>query len=406
MRGQQRSTEVRRCRRDCFAARSKSLGLDFSGEHGTAQRAAIERLGHGGRFGLVIAAAGAGKTTALKPLVAAWHAQGRTVYGASLAWRQADDLTSAGIDQRNVKALSVLVDAVRDGSVKLDRKSVVTVDEWGLVGTWAALHLLRLQQRHGFTIVALGDDKQCASVEAGAIIELSRRALGADQVPEILTTRRQQSEREQTIAGLFREGRAAEALAMKRADGTAEMAYGGYDGVVARVASLYRERLEATGAAPTISAPTNSDAHRIGAAVREQRRAMGLLGEDIRSVKATDGERDFTLRLARGDRVRLFRSTGATYANGQGRADRPQRLGARGAGCRRSRPHIAIEAGTGWHRMVGRHADQTWPCSPRLRLRDDHPHRAGLDDARAHQRAASRQSGDRRPTRLLRTHEA
>ena len=38
-------------------------GLDFSGEHGSAQRAAIERLGHGGRFGLVIAAAGAGKTT-------------------------------------------------------------------------------------------------------------------------------------------------------------------------------------------------------------------------------------------------------------------------------------------------------------------------------------------------------
>ena len=74
-------------------------GLDFAGEHGKAQRAAIERLGLGGRFGLAIAAAGAGKTTALKPLVAAWRDQGRTVYGASLAWRQADDLTSAGIDR-------------------------------------------------------------------------------------------------------------------------------------------------------------------------------------------------------------------------------------------------------------------------------------------------------------------
>jgi hypothetical protein len=108
------------------------------------------------------------------------------------------------------------------------------VDEWGLVGTWAALHLLRLRERQGFSIVALGDDKQCASVEAGAIIELSRLALGAEQVPEILTTRRQRTEREQTIAGLFREGGAAEALAMKRSDGTAEMAYGGYDRVVAR----------------------------------------------------------------------------------------------------------------------------------------------------------------------------
>ena len=295
-------------------------GLDFSGAHGNAQRAAIERLGLGGRFGLVIAAAGAGKTTALKPLVAAWRDQGRTIYGASLAWRQADDLTSAGIDQRNVKALSVLLDGARDGSIRLDRNTVVAVDEWGLIGTWGALHLLRLQQRYGFAIVALGDDKQCAAVEAGSIIELSRRALGAEQVPEILTTRRQQTERERTIAGLFRDGRAAEALDMKRADGTADMAYGGYDGVVARVARLYRERLQATGAAPTISAPTNTDAHRISVAVRDERRGLGLLGPDITSIRATDGERNFTLRLARGDRVRLFRSTGAKYATGRGGA--------------------------------------------------------------------------------------
>jgi hypothetical protein len=128
--------------------------------------------------------------------------------------------------------------------------------------------------------VALGDDKQCTAISAGAIIDLSRRALGAEQVPEILTTRRQETERERRIAGLFRDGRAAEALDLKRADGTAEMAYGGYEGVVDRVAALYRERLEATGTAPTISAPTNSDAHRIGEAVRTQRRAMGLLGAD------------------------------------------------------------------------------------------------------------------------------
>src|SRR4029077_6116610 len=70
--------------------------------------------------------------------------------------------------------------------------------------------------------------------------------------------------------------------------------------------------------APTISAPTNTDAHRISEAVREQRREMGLLGPDIRAVRATDGERDYTLRLAVGDRVRLFRSTGAKYDNGRG----------------------------------------------------------------------------------------
>ena len=293
-------------------------GLTFGGAHGTALRAAIERLGHGGRFELLIAAAGAGKTAALKPLVAAWQDMRCRVYGASLAWRQADDLVSAGIDRGDVKAFSVLIDAARDGSLLLDRNTVVAVDEWGLLGTRQALELLRLQERHSFRIVALGDDKQCQAIEAGAIIDLSRRALGSERVPVILTTLRQQTERERQIVGLFRDGRAAEALAMKRADGTAEMAAGGYDGVVARVATLYRERLAATGEPPAISAPTNTDAHRIAEGVRAERRALGMLGPELRVVRATDGERDYALRLAQGDRVRLFSSTGARFGDGKG----------------------------------------------------------------------------------------
>src|SRR5271166_768012 len=303
---------------DILREKIEQSGLDFSGAHGQAQRAAIERLGHGGRFGVAVGSAGSGKTAMLQPLIAAWREQGREVYGASLAWRQADDLVEAGIDRRNLKAFSVLVDTIRDGSLTLGPQSVVAVDEWGLLGTAQALELLRLQERHSFSVVALGDDKQCASIQAGAIIDLSRRALGAEQVPEILTTVRQQTEREREIVSLFREGRAAEALVMKRADGTAEMAYGGYAEVVTRVAKLYRERLEATGAAPTISAPTNTDAHRIGEAVRAERRAMGLLGPDAVTVRATDGERDYALTLAKGDRVRLFRSTGADFGNGRG----------------------------------------------------------------------------------------
>jgi hypothetical protein len=126
--------------------------LDFSDAHGKAQRVAIERLGRGGRFGFVIAAAGAGKTTALKPLVAARHEQGRDFYGISLAWRQADDLTDAGIPTRNVKALSVFFDAVAEGSITLGKRSVVAVDEWGLVGTRSALELMRQQVRYGFLV--------------------------------------------------------------------------------------------------------------------------------------------------------------------------------------------------------------------------------------------------------------
>ncbi|MFL5281212.1 MAG: AAA family ATPase [Rhodopila sp.] len=212
----------------------------------------------------------------------------------------------------------MLLDGLQDGSINLGPNSLLAVDELGLLGTRQGLELLRLRAQHGFSVVALGDDKQCASIESGNIITLCRRALGAEQVPEILTTVRQQTERERTIAGLIREGQPAQALDMKRSDGTAEMVPGGYDQLVQRVAALYGERLRETGKAPTISAPTNIDAHKIGVAVREERRRMGLVGPDLRVVRATDGERYYNLTLAVGDHVRLFKSTGARLESRRG----------------------------------------------------------------------------------------
>ena len=70
--------------------------------------------------------------------------------------------------------------------------------------------------------------------------------------------------------------------------------------------------------APTIAAPTNPDAHRISESVRHERRKLGQVGPDLMTVRATDGERNYPLALAKGDRVRLFRSTGAQYEKGRG----------------------------------------------------------------------------------------
>lgn len=291
-------------------------GLDFSDIHGRSQRRAAEGLGSGGRFGMVIAAAGAGKTAALKPLVSAWKEQGRPVWGSSLASRQTDELADAGISRWQLRAYGPMVDAIASGEFVLGADAVLIVDEWPTIGTRKGLELLQLRERHGFTIIAVGDDKQTLAIEAGSVVDLSRRALGAEAVPVIQTTKRQATDREKQIVGLLRRGEAAQALTMKRQDGTAEMAYGGPDGVIQRVAQLYGERLAATGEAPSISAPTNMDAHRISEAVRQVRRTERLLGPDLMTIRATDGTRNYDMTLAKGDHIRLFKSTGA--ANGKG----------------------------------------------------------------------------------------
>ena len=290
-----------------FLARNPAI--DPAAGQWQAQRAMMQELATGGRLGVAIGVAGAGKSTALAPLVDAWQADGREVFGITLAWRQAADLKSAGIAER--ASVAAFLKRVETGRYRLDRRSVVIVDEVGLLGTRQMLDLLRLQLGTGMQIVMVGDPKQCQAIEAGPVIDLLRQAVGEEAVPRILTSVRQKTEREREITGLFRAGRAADALEMKQQDGTALLVAGGRQATVQRVARLWRQRLEANRGDPefklTVSAPTNADAREIGAAIRAERRRAGEVGDDLKILDATDRSGDtYQLALAIGDRVRLF----------------------------------------------------------------------------------------------------
>ena len=309
-----------------IAAGVRRSGVAYQDGHGAAQRAAVEMLGTDGGLGVMIGSAGSGKTKGvLPPLVAAWQQRGLAVWGVAQAWRQAKELEGAGIKHANTRALQPFLDGVEAGQTPLAGHSVVVLDELGQIGTRQLLHLLRLRERHGFKLVAIGDDKQCQSIEAGPVIELLRQALGEARIPQILSAVRQLSEEERRIAGLFREGQARQAIDAKREAGTAELAPGGYREAVQRVADLYAERRRAArDQGPdyriTISAPTNADAREISRAVRERRREMGEIGPDQVELAATDGSGSgYTLALAKGDAVRLFSRTRALFTDAQGR---------------------------------------------------------------------------------------
>ena len=295
-----------------FQHHVKASGLDFGDDHGRNTLRAVTKAATGSRFELVEAAAGAGKTTAASVLVAARRGQGWQIHGASLAWQQADDLVHAGINRRAVHAFSVLMTKLEDGSLRLNPRSLLVIDEYGLLGTRQLLQLMRYQNRDGFSVFALGDSKQLSSVEAGDSLRLTKTALGIANVPSIETTRRQQG-REAEIASLLRQGKAKEAIAMKRDDGTAILAPNGKAGTVRATVDLYMQRLAVTGKAPTISVPTNKEAHRINLALREAKQAAGLVKPDAAHKKATDGRDEYVMALAPGDRVRLLKSTGGSY---------------------------------------------------------------------------------------------
>lgn len=305
------------------AAVSRS-GRDFSGTvHGRTQREAMDRLGTGAAFTAVIGVAGSGKTTLLQPLVDAYTAAGSQVFGTSLGWKQTRALTETGIPAERCLALAKLLSDAERGKINLGPGTVIIIDELGQVGTRDLLRLMRLRRDNGrFRILAVGDPRQCSSVAAGPVIDLLQEALGREAIPEILTTVRQREQDERETTGMFRQGRAAEALRRKRSDGTARLVPGSPAAVAEVVADLWTELRAEHADDPayslSVSTPTNADALILARAIRERRRTAGELTGPDHLIQATDNVgRKFEVALAVGDRVRLFARTPARSKSGQ-----------------------------------------------------------------------------------------
>lgn len=291
--------------------------MDFSTGHGLKQWEMIVRLTTNGKVALGIGAAGSGKTGLMGPTIEAYRAAGREVFGIATKWRDADALADAGLDQQHRFAMDPFIKAVRSGQVTLTDNSVIVIEEIGTASAKHTLDLLRLREQSGAQIIGIGDDVQCDSIDAGAVIPLWRRALGKKQVPEIHDTIRQKAELDRTIAGLFREGNAAEAIALKREQGTALALTGSYREVIEQIADLWAER-QAKGLTG-VSVPTNAEAQDVSAAIRRRRRSWGELGPDLMVAQATDGQNraEYDLPLAVGDRLRLYARTNVSFGNGR-----------------------------------------------------------------------------------------
>ncbi len=125
------------------------------------QRAMVERLtGEGDGLALVLGRAGAGKTYALDPARAAWEAAGYRVIGAALAARAAAELEAgAGIPSMTVARLLQELGTRR---LVLDRRTVIVVDEAGMLGTRDTAALATATARAGAKLVLVGDDVAAA----------------------------------------------------------------------------------------------------------------------------------------------------------------------------------------------------------------------------------------------------
>lgn len=146
------------------------------------QMLAVRHLTSGTGVRLLTGLAGTGKTTALKAAVAVWKSEdpGRKILGCAVAGAAEENLQRGVGPDINCHTLKSLLWQLDNGRLKLDSKSVVIVDEAGMVGTRQLASLVEhIKSARGCRLILVGDAKQLQPIEAGGPFKYLAEALGA-----------------------------------------------------------------------------------------------------------------------------------------------------------------------------------------------------------------------------------
>ena len=139
--------------------------------------------GRAGRVTIIEGAAGSGKTTTLRPVADLYRDRGYKLLGAAVAWRTAVALgNDCEIPPHSVARLLRM--AARE-QLDIDDRTVIFVDEAGMLSVRQAYSLMRLSKLTGAKILWAGDTEQQQPVEAGPGLRLVRDVAGSARVDRI-----------------------------------------------------------------------------------------------------------------------------------------------------------------------------------------------------------------------------
>ena len=172
-------------------------GYPLSQEQSLAIRHATVRAG---RVAVIEGAAGSGKTTTLRPITDLHKEHGYEIVPTAVAWRTAVALG----DDCDARAYCVdkLLKLAAKEQVEIGAKTLIVVDEAGMLSTRQAHHILQLSERHGAKVVFAGDTRQQQPVEAGPGLRLIRDVAGSVRVDRI---RRQKVDLEDVLIHIHKE---------------------------------------------------------------------------------------------------------------------------------------------------------------------------------------------------------
>src|SRR5215216_2000975 len=247
--------------------------------------------GHG--VAVVVGRAGTGKTFALGIARHAWQLDGYRLLAAAPTGIATISLQGEGFEE--VATCDRLLGDLDRGREQLDPRTVLVVDEAGMLGSRKLTRLLEHAQQAQAKVVLVGDDRQLAAIDAGGGFRALRLRLGAS---ELVENRRQHQAWEREALELVRSGLVDDAVA----------AYQAHDRVVAADSkpaatlallqdwwSAYQQADHDPTQEVIVLAARRAEVDRLNTACQELLAASDLLGGDRLEVEDR--------QLAVGDRV-------------------------------------------------------------------------------------------------------
>lgn len=172
------------------------------------QARAVRAITTGSDITVITGIAGSGKTFMLSICREILERAGYSLWGTSLASKASKGLEKeSGIKSLHIHKLLHEIDKQR---IQLDSKSILIVDEAGMVGTVHMERLASLVYQHGAKLVMVGDHQQLQATVAGA----PHRAIGTEiGTTEMNTIVRQREPWARDMVLALRNGEAGKALA-------------------------------------------------------------------------------------------------------------------------------------------------------------------------------------------------
>jgi conjugative relaxase-like TrwC/TraI family protein len=242
---------------------------------------------------VVVGKAGTGKTFALGAARHAWQLDGYRPLATAPTGIATVSLEAEGFEEV-ATCDRLLVDLDR-GREQLDARTVLVVDEAGMLGSRKLTCILDHAQQAQAKVVLVGDDRQLSAIDAGGGFRALRHRLGASELTE---NRRQHQAWEREALELVRAGLVEEAVAAYRAHDRVVCAESKPAATLALLQDwwqAYQEAERDPARDVVVLAGRRSEVDRLNTACQQLLAARGRLGPERLQVE--------DLQLAVGDRV-------------------------------------------------------------------------------------------------------